>query len=180
MGGAPPMGDPSMMGAGDPAGGPPIIQLGAQDLMQMMQMMQQGGAPAPGGAPGAPGGGAGAGKGGAKQAMEAKIDALIGKVDMLIGFFAAQSGMNAQQLLGGGGPPSLGAGGMPAGGEGGEGLLPQMPAEGAEGGGEAAAPPAPEAPPLQPQASLQKAGRQVGKPKTAALQLHNLVGNLLR
>ena len=48
-GGAPPMGDPSMMGAGDPAGGPPIIQLGAQDLMQMMQMMQQGGAPAPGG-----------------------------------------------------------------------------------------------------------------------------------
>lgn len=182
-GGAPPMGDPSMMGAGagDPAGGPPIVQLGAQDLMQMMQMMQQGGAPAPGGAPG----GAGAGKGGAKQAMEAKIDALIGKVDMLIGFFAAQSGMNAQQLLGGGSPPSLGAGGMPAGGEGEEGLIPQMPAEGAEGGGEAAAPPPPEAPPLQPQASvrqvpLAKAGRQSGKPKTSALQLHTLVGKLLQ
>jgi hypothetical protein len=172
-GGAPPT-DPSMMGgpgAGDPAGGPPILQVGANELMQMMQMMQQqngGAAPAGNG-----NGGAGAGKGGAKQALEGKIDALIGKVDMLIGFFAAQSGMNAQQLLNGENPPSLGAGGTPGGAEGEQGLIPQV-------GGEAS----PAAPPAEEKAAQitgMPPGRQVSKQKTAtALNLHNLVGNLLR
>jgi hypothetical protein len=132
--------------------------------MQMVQMMQGGGAPAPGGAPGAPNEpekpkGSGAAKG---QALEGKIDALAASINMMIGLIAGQMGMNPQQLMdGGGSPPPMGGSAPPAaGGEGGEGLVPQPP-----GGG------SPPAPPLQPQASARK---------SQADRLHSLVGNLLR
>jgi hypothetical protein len=149
-GGGPPM-DP--MAGGDPAGGAPIVQVGMNELMQLVQMMQGGGMPGEAKPKGA---------GGKNEALEQKLSELSSKIDTLIGFFAAQTGMSPQELVANSGRPApMGESEMPAAEE--EGILPQVGAEGA----------APEMPPLEPQA------QEKAKPKTQSRKLHDLVGSLL-
>jgi hypothetical protein len=172
-GAPPPMDAGAMPPGGDPAGGAPIIQIGMGELAQLAEMLQGGGAAA---APGAPAEGASKpkGAGGKNEALELKLDNLMQKIDMLLGFFAAQSGMDIGQLMGGVGAPELGTGEEAGGGQGAEGLIPQLPA----GGGGETPPPegaAPPAPMLQPQA----AAKAPEKKDSPAARLHKLVGRLI-